>query len=441
MHPVEIKFREALKIFPDLSKRKFLLAVSGGVDSMVLAELFRRENLLFGIAHCNFGLRGRDSNADEALVREYARVHSIPFHYKFCPVKEGNIQLKARELRYAFFEKTMQEEGYQTLVTAHHADDELETFFINLMRGTGIKGLSGIPSGEKIFRPLKKIFKDELVDYARANRLTWREDVSNFSGKYLRNRIRKHLIPLLDNIRPGSKESILKSIALLKLSADFQQKKLDELLQKYIIKTPDKETLILKPELEDFEIKLLIFHWLSKKGFTDFDALFKLTEAQTGREVLAPGFRLIKQADKFILYQQKIEPENGKEYKIEKTTTSLSKPVRIKLEKVPAGKVDFKNLSKAGKNTIYLDFHKLSFPLYLRKMRKGDRFYPFGMQGSKKLSDFFKDEHIPRPERESVWLLTDTQDSIVWVVGFRPDDRFKVDENTREILKIDYFPG
>ncbi len=435
---VKHQFLKALQSIPGYKEKKFLLAVSGGVDSMVLLHLFLQENLNFAVAHCNFKLREEASDKDEQLVRSICQQNKIPVFVKTCPVTEGNIQLEARKLRYDFFKSLREKYPYDFLVTAHHADDQVETFFINLSRGSGLKGLAGIPSEKDIFRPLLELSKDELIQYAIDQKIDWREDESNQSLKYLRNKIRLQIIPLLEKLIPGIKSRILHSMSLLSVSAKWENYFFESEVKKHILKSDDKEIYEIKTNVPLEYNKLLIYYWLKPKGFTDFSAIYMLLTAQTGKEVYSSSYRLLKQENQLILYPRNDKTVEEEMIEIGPDTKIIEYPEILSFEWLQAPEIQ--NLKTDDKNIIYLDADKINFPLRIRKIRQGDSFFPFGMKGSKKLSDFLKDEKIPRPEREKLWLLTDASDRILWIIGMRPDNRFRITGNTRKILKIKRIP-
>ncbi|WP_276166978.1 tRNA lysidine(34) synthetase TilS [Zobellia alginiliquefaciens] len=419
--------------FQNLLKSNFLLACSGGLDSTVLVDLCSKSKLDFAIAHCNFNLRGEASNGDEEFVRKLSSLSGRKFYTTnfntigYVEKNKVSVQLAARELRYDWFAKIMQENDIKTLVTAHHVDDSVETFLINLSRGTGIDGLSGIPEKtDTISRPLLRFSRSQVLAYAEAQNLQWREDASNADTKYLRNKIRHEIVPLLKDLNPSFLKNFTTTQDYLSDSAVIIEKHIAELkfslLQEKdgVIRIPISELLELKP------VSAYLHALFKEYGFTEWNDVENLLLAMSGKEIHSKTHRLVKDRDFLLLTE--IKKEIDVVYQIKEDQIQVSEPVPLKIESV-------KHLSSLNTNTLYVDKKALKYPLMIRKWEKGDYFYPLGMQGRKKLSKFFKDEKIDVVSKERQWLLCSAGE-VVWVIGRRADERFKVTESTSEILKF-----
>ena len=421
--------------FPFLENKKLLLAVSGGLDSMVLLHLLQQLPYTIAIAHCNFQLRGLESFEDQNFVQNYASEHEIPFHFTqfdtraFAEDYKLSTQVAARELRYHWFYEQLETHQYDFIVTAHHADDNLETFLINLSRGTGLDGLCGIPAqNEAVIRPLLPFSRAAIEAYAKENHLQWREDSSNASDKYLRNQIRHHLVPMLKDLNPDFLKAFGTTQEYLQQAQDLVSDATVLVYQQVAREEGDTIYFDLKQILRLPNYASYLYQWLKEYGFTAWDDIYNLVHSQSGKQVFSAQYRLLKDRDFFILSPMQ-EPEKEM-YFIEKNQDKVKIPLKLQFCKVP-------DICKAETNTIFVDKSKLVYPLVLRKWQEGDFFYPLGMNGkSKKVSKFFKDEKISLLDKENTWLLC-SNEAIVWVVGMRPDERFKVEHTTNTILKIE----
>ena len=422
------------KTFPDLKNQKILLAFSGGLDSTVLLTLLHQLGYNVAAAHCNFSLRNTESDEDETFVKTYCKKLGIPFYIEtfdtktFAKDQKQSTQMAARTLRYTWFEELMEKESFDVLATAHHADDDLETFLINLSRGTGLRGLIGIPeTNNHIIRPLLPFSRAEILSWAKIEQLHWREDISNSSRAYTRNQLRLDVIPNLKKSKKRflesfktTKEHLIKSQALVE---DYLS-----LVYNLIITQRENGYQISIDKLKELpNTEALLYELLSPFGFTDHKAVLDILNAQAGKYVISPSHRLLKDRNSLILTENVIKEPN-KCHWIKKYQKNINNPLNISL--TPTNKMGLTNLS-----TIYVDSEYLTFPLCVRKWQQGDVFQPFGMKGNKKLSKFFKDEKLSLAAKEALWILT-SDDKIVWVIGYRADDRFKVSEKTKSILKI-----
>ncbi|MGL2999541.1 tRNA lysidine(34) synthetase TilS [Flavobacterium sp. RSSB_23] len=421
--------------FPFLENKKLLLAVSGGIDSMVLLHLLQQLPYTIAIAHCNFQLRGIESFEDQNFVQEYALLHQIPFYctqfdtQAFANDYKLSTQVAARELRYDWFYEQLEFHQFDFVVTAHHADDNLETFLINLSRGTGLDGLSGIPAqNEAVIRPLLPFSRTAIEEYAKANNLQWREDSSNASDKYLRNQIRHHLVPMLKELNPDFLKAFGMTQEYLQQAQELVSDAASMVYQQVAREEGDTIYFDLKQVLRLPNYASYLYQWFKEYGFSAWDDIYNLVYSQSGKQVFSADYRLLKDRDFFILSPIQ-EPEKEK-YFIEKNQDKVKIPLKLQFCKVT-------DIYKADSSTIFVDESKLAYPLVLRKWQEGDVFFPLGMNGkSKKVSKFFKDEKMALLDKENTWLLC-SNDAIVWVIGKRADERFKVENTTNTILKIE----
>jgi tRNA(Ile)-lysidine synthase len=421
--------------FPFLNGKKLLLATSGGLDSMVMAHLFQNLKCEMALAHCNFQLRGLESFGDQNFVQEYAESNDIPLFVTqfdtqaFANDYKLSTQVAARDLRYNWFYELLETENYDYVLTAHHADDNIETFLINLSRGTGLEGLVGIPEqNDKIIRPLLPFSREDIASYAEENNVQWREDSSNASDKYLRNKIRHDLVPLLIELNPQFIDSFQKTQSYLQESQAMVE---DASIMVYqqVAKQEDEAVYFDLNQLKRLpNYESYLYQWLKEFGFSAWDDIYNLVESQSGKQVFSAEFRLLKDREFLILSPINVE-EEPLEYFIEKDVREVNIPLNFTISKVS-------EISVTTNTTIFVDEDKLEFPLVLRRWNEGDYFQPFGMEGkSKKLSKLFKDEKLSLIEKENSWILC-SNNTIVWVVGLRQDNRFRIDNTTKNILKI-----
>jgi tRNA(Ile)-lysidine synthase len=432
-----LKFQNHLNTnLPFLKGKKLLLAVSGGIDSMVLVDLCSQSKLDFAVAHCNFQLRGKESDEDENFVRLQMGKLQVPMFIErfdtktFADQQKLSIQVVARNLRYEWFYSLLANHNFDYILTAHHLDDSLETFLINFTRGSGIEGLTGIPEqNDKIVRPLLVFSRKEIEVYAVDNQIPWREDSSNASDKYLRNKLRHEVIPVLKELNPSLLSSFENTVLHLKQTQSLADDAVNHLYQTVVNEEEHHTVIDLKKLLQHANYKAYLYQWLQPFGFSDWTAVYDLLEAQSGKQVLSDSHILLKNRGVLLLFpkQTKISEEV---YWIAKEQTDVKVPLKMNFCNVS-------DISNQTSNVIFVDEALLQFPLTLRRWQEGDVFQPFGMTGKKKLSKFFKDEKYSLWDKANAWLLC-SDDKIVWIVGKRADERFKATANTTKILKINF---
>lgn len=426
-----------------LKERKLLIAISGGLDSVVLTHLCHELKFDMSLAHCNFNLRGNESDDDESFVLELAEDLELEMFIERFSTEEYAIQHKlstqmaARELRYNWFFDVAESLKFDYILTAHHTDDNLETFLINLTRGTGLSGLTGIPEiNDNIVRPLLPFSREELENYAKSNKLKWREDSSNASDTYLRNKLRHHVIPMLKETNPNLLQNFKTTLDHLNDTADIVEESL-RAVAKRAIEDLDEHQITFK--IIEFKKannpKAYLYEMFKDYGFTEWNDIVNLLDAQSGKQVLSQTHRLIKDREHLILTNR----NHLDECHSERSEESLEIKKTDKKIQTPVGILFFDEADAVfGKrtNVIFVDKDKLKFPLELRKWQKGDVFHPLGMKGKKKLSKYFKDEKMSLIDKENVWLLI-SEEKVVWVMNRRADERFKITDKTTNILKIE----
>jgi tRNA(Ile)-lysidine synthase len=421
------------------SNETVLVAVSGGIDSMVMLDLFQKSdkfNLV--VAHCNFMLRGEESNKDELFIQGYCKENKLDLFVKsfdttaFANEKGISIQMAARDLRYTWFEELAQENSISKIALAQHLDDQVETFFINLIRGTGISGIHGIlPINGNLIRPLLFADRKMIKQYQIENKIAFREDESNNSDKYLRNFIRHNISPQFEQLSPQFAFKLDENIARFKEVEDFYKTTIHNNLKQ--LSTEKNHQLFIDIEkLNSLEYpELHIREMLTEKGFNT-DTINKvyqlLSQPISGKYFNSETHELLFNRDQIII--RKKQNKNQKEYLIKKDE-NISTPFIIAFKQMGNNLESYKTPS----NIAYFDFDKLKFPLKLRKWKETDTFIPFGMTGRKKLSDIFIDKKLSNFEKEDLWILESAND-IIWIVGHRTDNRYRVTKKTKNIYKI-----
>ena len=436
---MEEKFkRHIARLVPQALEKKYLLAVSGGADSSVMAYLFNHCNLSFAIAHCNFHLRGADSDKDMRLVRGMAEQYGVEYFEKeFDTIafqqQEGiSLEMAARQLRYDWFRQIG--EAYDFVVTAHNANDNAETFLLNMSRGTGLKGLTGIPERNgKLLRPMLPFTASQIRAYAAEKDIAYRNDATNFSEDFQRNKIRLSVIPKLEELNAELISTFSRNMDLLKRQYLFYHQWMDH-MRSSIVSEKDNVVHISIEGLRKCEDPALVLYEILKDyGFnsSSVEQILESLDKSSGKRFFSSCYQIVKDRD--FLMVSHIKTFQEQEKKVEKIADLEDLGFTVEelvLDKWP----DF----DLNPNILYVDVQKLVFPLTLRQWREGDRFHPLGMRGSRKLSDFFIDLKISLLEKKNIPILCSGA-KIVWLVGLRSDDRFKIDHQTKKYYKIQYY--
>ncbi len=428
-------FHQALRnLLQNPESNNFLLAVSGGADSMVLSQLFYSLELKFQVAHVNYHLRGADSDADQQLVQDFCSENNIPFHvYEVSDNDQkpkNSIQTWARNLRYDFFRKIQNAENLDYLVTAHHLNDQLETFIINLSKASGIHGLSGIPANEnQIIRPLLNFTKDEIYAFAETHHLEFREDVSNKKNDYLRNFIRNEIAPKLLETNENFLQNFAKSINYLNQTKRFVEEKIRQ-SELELVSEKDQLFYLNKAKFAEQD-DLTKFEILKKFGFQDENEISKIVKADKGKTFNSADFQLLVDRENFVLIENssnQISTDNSEEIIIAESLSSI-KNREISLSQW---------IINEKETRWFIDEEKLIFPLKLRKKKTGDLIFPIGMIGKKTVSKFFKDEKIPILAQQKIWLLCNGNDEIMGILPLRQDRRFSANQDTKSAIQIKF---
>jgi tRNA(Ile)-lysidine synthase len=413
-----------------IREEKLILGISGGADSVCLMHVFLELGYSFELAHCNFNLRGEESDADEYFVKDLAKEHQLKVHIKqfdtlvYAAENKISTQMAARDLRYAWFEKLRIKSNAKYLAIAHHANDDVETFFINLVRGSGLKGFLGIKEkNNAIVRPLLSVSRLEIEQYLKDRGLVFREDRSNASVKYLRNKIRHELIPLLAQMNPSIQQTVKDEMRILDDVAHIYASKVEEVRKDLtqekngIVQLEISALLALNP------LHSYLYELLSAYGFYAVEAISKALQGQSGKQFFSSTHQLV--VDRENIFISLLNKEN-EVFEITEKTISLVYPLEINFKVMADKTIIYDN------NIAQLDVEKLKFPLTLRKWKEGDKFMPLGMKKFKKLSDFFIDSKFSIIDKQEQWLLCSGVD-IVWVLGCRIDERYKLESNTKKV--------
>ena len=409
---------------------KLILGISGGADSVCLMHVFLELGYSFELAHCNFNLREEESDADEYFVKDLAKEYQLKIHVKqfdtlaYAAENKISTQMAARDLRYAWFEKLRIKSSAKYLAIAHHANDDVETFFINLVRGSGLKGFLGIKEkNNAIVRPLLSVSRLEIEQYLKDRGLVFREDSSNASVKYLRNKIRHELIPLLAQMNPSIQQTVKDEMRILDGVAQIYAAKVEEVRKDLtqekngIVQLEISALLALNP------LHSYLYELLSAYGFYAVEAISKALQGQSGKQFFSSTHQLV--VDRENIFISLLNKEN-EVFEIAEKTISLVHPLVINFKVMADKTIIYDN------NIAQLDVDKLKFPLTLRKWKQGDKFMPLGMKKFKKLSDFFIDSKFSIIDKQEQWLLCSGVD-IVWVLGCRIDERYKLESNTKKV--------
>lgn len=419
--------------------RTFLLAVSGGADSMVLAHLFKElkaTDYKFQIAHINYKLRGADSDLDQRVIQDFCHNNNVKLHLYEVSEKdrkpEKSIQLWARELRYRYFRKIQEKENLNFLVTAHHLNDQLETFIINLSKAAGINGLSGIPANSNhILRPLLNFTKEEIYTFAKDNNIEYREDLSNQKNDYLRNKIRNEVVPKLLETNNHFLENFKKSSDYLNQAKDFMEQQILEIESRITVSNGPQKVLSKKKLAQ--ESNFVRFEILKKYGFNQEEEISKMFTAENGSSFFSKDYQLFVERDQLVISRrtENQDRNSDEEILLIENFNFSENQIDLNLEHT------IKSIEEINKLFEWVfDAEKLRFPLRLRRQQDGDEFYPSGFSGKKKVSKFFRDEKISILARQKIWILADGENSVLGIVPYRQDRRYARDEKTNNILKI-----
>ncbi len=417
---------------------KILLAVSGGIDSMVMWKLFDDTRFNYSVIHCNFQLRGDDSDNDELLVRRTAAERGIKLFVKKFDTREYasltgiSIEMAARELRYAWFEEIRRAENIHFIATAHHLDDLLETFFINLVRKTGIKGLSGFrPKTGYIIRPMLFTNRNGIVEWATMNDTEFRTDTTNSEIIFQRNYIRHHVIPGLEKLNPAFRNNLTATMANLRDVEEFYMTEVTRQIKK--ISTGDSHfpEILVSSLLKLPHPRQVLFEWMSKYGFhpATSNQVFESLDGEPGRQFFSRTHRLVIDRSKLILTP--IPESSGQLFYIEKDDLEIFEPIHLTIQSIDLNSLEI----DPDPGMAFLDLDKLQFPLIVRKWKAGEYFQPLGMKGFKKISDFFIDQKLSIPEKEETWIIY-SGNKVVWIAGYRIDNRFRISSETTNAICI-----
>lgn len=414
---------------------RILLAISGGLDSMVMLSLFLQSGFKIAVAHANFKLRGEESEGDELFVKTVCEANGILFFTtsfdtnNYAEARKISIQMAARELRYQWFRQLMKQHGFSKVATAHHADDQSETIFLNMVKGEGLNGLTGMPLNKRnVIRPMMFATKENLEHLARNTHLKWREDSTNKEDNYQRNFIRHQVFPRIHKVNPNLNESLLRTSVKAKGEMMILKFGIDAIKQTYFSTDRDGRISISKKLMEDFPEPAVGWRLLEEFGFSldQAEHIFSINH-QSGKIFLSPTHRLV--VDREVLIVEPIVAPTHEQVEI--SGEGKFKLGHTELEcRITTGQFS------PDKNEAWLNCDKLKFPLTWRTWREGDRFMPLGMTGFKKVSDFLIDEKLSLPEKERVTVI-ESQGEIVWVVGMRIDDRVKkIERNSKSFVMV-----
>lgn len=419
---------------------KVIVGFSGGADSIALLHVLTRLDYACIAAHCNFHLRGEESDRDEAFAQEEAKKLNIPFYKKdfdttaYAKQSRLSIEMAARELRYQWFEELRKDLKAQVIAVAHHQDDSIETFLLNVIRGTGIRGLTGIrPKNNVIIRPMLAVNRCEITQWLTKQKIDYQTDSTNLSDEYTRNFIRLRILPLLKELNPAVGEAILRTSGHL-----FDLEKL------YLTWVEEERTKLIDTQkrisisqlLKSAAPQSLLYELIKPYGFTSplSDSVFESLQKQSGKIFDAPdsGYRIVKDRDFLLLTTQK--EKNDVCYTVNANDT-LTYPIHLKTH---TEEINNSSEILKKKTVAFLDFDQLTFPLIIRTWNKGDWFIPFGMKGRKKLSDYFSDRKFSRIQKDQTWLLCSGSD-IVWIIGERIDERYQIKNTTKRTFIAEFF--
>ena len=418
---------------------RILAAVSGGIDSTVLCEVLQQLKYDFAIAHCNFGLRAEEAEADQVFVKKLAKKYGVPYFTEnfstraFAGQEKLSIQMAARTLRYQWFEQVRRQEGYDYIATAHHSNDTTETILLHLTKGTGIAGLHGIPpKNGHIIRPLLPVTKDDIYDFVTSEKIIWREDSSNDTTKYQRNKIRHEVIPVLKEINPSLEETMRHTAERVSHAEAIVEAYIGN-LREQSVKEAEEAVYIALPPLRSATGLPVVLHELLRPYNFSYTVVLDLVEALdglSGKQFDSPTHTLVKDRDQLVLTPRNLSSFGSTAIQ-EGDTAVEAGNLSFSIRYVDAA--IYKLNTKP--HVAALDADQLKFPLRLRPWQEGDWFVPLGMNGKKKISDFLIDKKVPANLKPQTLVLVSEQ-SIAWVAGHRPDNRFKVTDKTARVMEI-----
>jgi len=425
-----------------LKEESVLLAVSAGRDSVLMARLFKAAGYRFGIAHCNFNLRAKESEQDERFAEELADELEVPFYIhrfdtlEYASANHISVQMAARDLRYEWLEKIRSEFDYQYIAVAHHQNDVIETMLLNLTRGTGISGLHGIlPKNGKLIRPLLYLSRDEIDELVKREAYTYREDSSNLSVKYSRNKLRLEVIPVLKELNPALEQTFeanRKRFAELEVLLNLR---VQEIKERLFTRLADDEFEISIAELKHLNpLNTLLYGLFHPYGFTEtvLNDLAQAWDGKPGKVFNSATYQLLLDRGHIIL--SRINEDNAEDVLLKSTSTAcIWNKQKFECKIVPVSQFE---LSK-NENIAQLDYDKLSFPLTFRSWKNGDHFQPLGLKQKKKLSDFFVDKKISLNHKKDIGVLENSNGDIVWLAGLRIDERYKISPNTKKVFILE----
>jgi tRNA(Ile)-lysidine synthase len=447
LHRIVKKYIESLNLLPDGAR--VVVALSGGADSVVLMDILHRLDYSCIGAHVNFHLRGDESDRDAAFSHQLCRDLGIPFYKtdlyaaEFAEQEGISVEMAARDLRYRWFEQLRKDQGAVAVAVAHHRDDSVETVLLNLIRGTGIRGLTGIkPRNGNVIRPLLCCDREAVLEYIEQRGLTFVTDRSNLLNEYRRNKIRLEVLPLLESIQPSVRESIARTMDHLGETEILYEQAIAEAKSRLCPDCKNRSSANqLKISLSALELEKapqsVLYELLSEYGFgrADVQSVWKNRWGSSGRVYFSHTHRLVFDRDCILVSDLPVQ--EIAEYPLEEVQTAISEPISLKCQFVKPGQ-DYK--ISTSKSMAFLDAEKLLFPLIIRHPKKGDNFIPFGMHGRKLISDYCIDCKLNALEKEALWLLCSGKD-VVWVIGERIDNRFRVDDTTKRVYHLSVDPS
>lgn len=420
--------------------RPLLVGFSGGADSVVLADSLFRLGYKVALAHCNFHLRGEDSISDQRFAERFAEERGVKlFVAEFQTTEEAkkrgiSIEMAARELRYEWFERLVSEHGFQAIAVAHHRNDQAETILLNLARGTGLAGLSGIRAKrDKVVRPLLCVSHAEIMKYVEERGLDFCTDRTNSDTRYHRNRLRHNVVPQLEKLNPRFVDSMQSFSEYMTEYNDFFQQKISDGLQQ-IVENKDNKTFVdlAKLQATGFE-RIFLFEIIREVGFpaSMFEEIYSLRNSEVGRNISYQSLVVARDRGGLLIYTETDLDENVYDVSLDKSEAELPLPLRLTI----LDKSEIKPLNTSP-NVALLDMDRLNFPLKMRLWVAGDSFQPFGMHGRRKLSDFLKDQKLNPKAKRNTWVLLSGSE-IAWVVGQRISNKFALTEHTKKVVKIE----